>query len=188
MTNQAEKTHGFETLIRGVSGFGTLLTNLCMSAMLLIIMTNVVLRYLVGAPMSGGDTMMIFLMISMVFTGLASIVLSGQNIRMTALVDRLSTQKQNVLAAISAVINVIYFGVLVWAGLGKTMNSYATQVYDIATEWVFWPVQALMTLGLALAFIATFWVTYKRYKIVKTEPDQKDKEVEDVLDSSIVNE
>ena len=61
-------------------------------------------------------------------------------------------------------------------------------MYDEATDWTLWPVQAVVTLGLALAFIATFWVTYKRYKIVKSAPDQKDKEVEDVLDSSIVNE
>ena len=188
MTNQAEKTHWFETLIKGVSNLGMLLTNLCMTGMLLIIMTNVVLRYLVGMPMSWGDTAMIFMMITMVFTGLASIVLAGQNIRMTALVDRLSTRKQNILAAISAAINIIYFGILVWAGFVKTRNSYATKVYDEATDWTLWPVQAVMTLGLALAFIATFWVIYKRYTIVKTLPDQKDKEVEDVLDSSIVNE
>ena len=38
MTNQAGKTHGFETLIKGVSNLGMLLTNLCMVGMLLIIM------------------------------------------------------------------------------------------------------------------------------------------------------
>jgi TRAP-type C4-dicarboxylate transport system permease small subunit len=188
MTNQAGKTHWFETLIRGVSKLGMLTTNLCMSAMLLIVMINVVLRYLVGTPLAGGDTAMIFLMITMVFTGLASIVLVGANIRMTALVDRISVKKQNILAAICAVINVIYFGILVWAGFVKTQNSFTTKVYDIATDWVFWPVQAVMTAGLALAFIATFWVTYQRFKIAKSAPDQKDKEVEDVLDSSIVNE
>ena len=42
MTNRAEKTHGFETLIKGVSNLGMLLTNLCTIGMLLIIMTNVV--------------------------------------------------------------------------------------------------------------------------------------------------
>jgi TRAP-type C4-dicarboxylate transport system permease small subunit len=189
MTNQAGNTpHWFEALIKGVSNLGMLLTNLCMVAMLVIIMLNVVLRYVIGAPLAGGDTAMIFLMITMVFTGLASIVLSGANIRMTAVVDRISRRKQNVLAAICAMINIVYFGVLVWAGYTKTANSYATKVYDIATDWPFWPVQAVMTLGLALAFIATFWVTYQKYKLTKADPDHKEEEVTDALDSSIINE
>ena len=106
---------------------------------------------------------MIFLMITMVFTGLASIVMAGANIRMTALVDRLGPRKQYVLAAICGVVNIIYFGVLVWAGLRQDQNSFATKVYDEATEWVLWPVQALVTLGLALALIATIWVVYRKF-------------------------
>ena len=78
MTNQAGKTHWFETLIKGVSNLGMLLTNLCMVGMLLIIMLNVLLRYFFNAPLTGGDTAMIFLMITMVFTGLASIVMAGR--------------------------------------------------------------------------------------------------------------
>ncbi len=186
MTNQGKRTHWFEVLIKGVSNLGMLLTNLCMVAMLVIIILNVVLRYLVGMPVTGGDTAMIFLMITMVFTGLASIVMAGQNIRMTALVDRISVQKQHVLAAICGVVNIVYFAILVWAGFNRTMNSFVTRVYDEATEWVLWPVQAVMTLGLALAFIATIWVVYRKF-IVKAEPGSKE-EAGDGLDSSIINE
>ena len=186
MKNQAGKTGGFGALIKSVSNLGTLLTNLCMAGMLLIIMTNVTLRYIVGAPLAWGDTAMIFLMIMMVFTGLASIVLAGANIRMTALVDRLSSSKQHVLAAICAAVNVIYFGILVWAGIVKTENSYVTGVYDIATDWVFWPVQAVMTLGLLLALIAAIYVGYNKF-VAKAGRNGKE-EAADTFDSSTINE
>ena len=105
---------------------------------------------------------------------------------MTALVDRLGPRKQHVLAAICGVVNIVYFGVLVWAGYTKTQNSYATKVYDEATEWVLWPVQALVTLGLALAFIATIWVVYRKF--IARGGDGKEEQAVDALDSSIINE
>jgi TRAP-type C4-dicarboxylate transport system permease small subunit len=183
-----EKKKGIAAAVKFIGDAGLMGSNLLMSGMLLIIMMNTVLRYVVGAPVYWGDTLMTWMMILMVYMGLASAVASGSNLRMTALIDRLSVGKQNILAAFCSVLNVVYFVILVWAGIGKTKNSYATQGFDLGTDWHYWPPQAIMVVGVAIGLMACIVVAVEKFNILKGRKVKKDEEEKVDLDSSLVNE
>ena len=160
------------TIVKFVCDAGMLTSNLLMAAMLLIVMMNVALRYVVGSPVYWGDTLMTWLLMVMVYMGLASAVSTGSNIRMTALTDRLQIKKQNILAAICSVFNITYFGILVWAAFVKTKNSFITKGYDKGTDWYYWPVQAIIIVGVAIALIACIVLAVERFGILWGKSDE----------------
>jgi TRAP-type C4-dicarboxylate transport system permease small subunit len=183
-----EKKKGIAVFVKLVADAGLMGSNFFMAAMILIIMFNTAIRYVWGAPVFWGDTMMTWLMIVMVYMGLGSVIAAGSNLRMTALIDRLTPRTQAILETICSVLNVFYFCILVWAGFNKVENSYMTRVYDTGTDWMYWWPQAIIVVGCVIGLAACIVAARKKFNILQGKEVDKDEEGKVDFDSSMVNE
>ena len=153
-----------------------IVSNLCLVAMLVIIFSNVVLRYIVKQPLFWGDEVMTYLMILMVYLGLGSTLKEGKHIRMTAFSDRLPTHSRNVLWVITSLIALGYFGYITYAAIDTVRDSLNIGLYSMVTDLPIAPWQIVMVIGLFVLLVAAIIFTIKRIRV--TLEDQPDDEVQ----------
>ena len=88
------------------------MANMCLSGMLILVFSNVMLRYVFKRPIHWGDEIMTYLMILVAFLGFGYNLINNRHVRMTALVERLSSKSKNIVRLITSIIALIYFSFL----------------------------------------------------------------------------
>ena len=86
-------------------------------AMTVLVLVQVVLRYILNAALPWVEEMTVFLMIWMAFMGAAVGVRRGTHIAMTMLVERLPKGLARVIFYVSTLAIIAFAGVVVWQGV-----------------------------------------------------------------------
>jgi len=142
------------------------LANICLTGMLVLVFSNVMLRYIFHRPIHWGDEVMTYLMILVAFLGFGYNLINNRHIRMTALVEKLSEKSKNIVGLITSVIALVYFVFLIVAGIKLTLDSFETGYFSLDTGLPIGPWQTAMCIGLAVLLIATILHIINMIKIV----------------------
>jgi TRAP-type C4-dicarboxylate transport system permease small subunit len=184
--NVTQKSNWLATTAQVIMQTGIFATNICLALMLVITIVDVILRYVVQAPLQWGDTLMQYLMVMMVYLGIGFVLFEGGHIRMTALTDRLAPKAQRAMFVVSSLVGVAYMVLLVWGGTVKAQMSFESHPYDRTTSWPLFPFQAIIVVGLVIALIASIYFAIKKIRIARGIGTENTKLEE--LDSKAVNE
>ena len=102
---------------RGVEVIVDALSRAAVVAMTMLVLVQIVLRYIFNVPLAWVEEMTVFLMIWMAFMGAAVGVRRGTHIAMTMLVDRLPRGIARILFYASTLAMIAFACVVVWQGL-----------------------------------------------------------------------
>ncbi len=94
-----------------------LLSRAAVVAMTILVLVQIVLRYILNQPFPWVEEMTVFLMIWMGFMGAAVAVRRGGHIAMTILVDRLPPRAARFLFYVSTLAIVVFAAVVAWQGV-----------------------------------------------------------------------
>jgi len=150
---------------KGIIDGAMFLANICLAAMLLLVFLNVVLRYVFRQPLYWGDEIMINLMILMVYLGFGYMLAENRHVRMTALMERLTVRKQNIVWVLISLLSIVYFIFLLVAGVYMTIDSFQIGFFSTITGLPIGPWQVVMCIGLAILLMASIWFTINRIRI-----------------------
>jgi len=142
------------------------MANMCLSGMLILVFSNVMLRYVFKRPIHWGDEIMTYLMILVAFLGFGYNLFNNRHVRMTALVERLSSKAKNIVRLITSIIALVYFSFLMFAGIKLAMGSFETGYFSEDTGLPIGPWQVLMCIGIGVLLIATIVYVLNMIKIV----------------------
>ena len=146
--------------------FSMFMANICLSGMLVLVFFNVMLRYVFNRPVHWGDEIMTYLMILVAFLGFGYNLINNRHVRMTALVERLSSKAKDMVRLITSIIALTYFSFLMVAGIKLTMDSFETGYFSQDTGLPIGPWQVLMCIGVGVLLIATIAYILNMIKLV----------------------
>ena len=146
--------------------FSMLLANICLSGMLILVFSNVMLRYVFKRPIHWGDEIMTYLMILVAFLGFGYNLINNRHVRMTALVEKLSFRAKDIVRLITSIIALVYFCFLMVAGIKLAMDSFETGYFSQDTGLPIGPWQVLMCIGIGVLLVATILYTTNVIKLV----------------------
>jgi TRAP-type C4-dicarboxylate transport system permease small subunit len=166
---------------KGIVGGAAFVANLCLIGILVIIFTNVVLRYIIRTPLYWGDEAVINLMIVMVYAAFGHVLIEGGHVRMTILFERLPGRVQNILWILVSLLGTAYASFLLYAVIQLVLDSLRIGSFSMITRWPIAPWQMLVALGLFCLLVAFIILVTTRVGIAlgtrKTE-QAKEKEGE----------
>ena len=166
---------------RGIVSGGAFIANICLIAMLLIILVNVILRYVILRPLYWGDEIMTYLMIVMVYAGFGFMLGEGGHVRMTLLFNRLPSKVQHFLWVIVSLIGTVYAAFLVYAVIKLVLDTLRIGALSMITRWPIAPWQILIALALFSLLLAFLMLFIERIDIargIRKEKEVKKKGVE----------
>jgi len=177
-------TEWLSLVARSIVSGAAALANLCLVGMLIIIFSNVILRYAVRSPFFWGDEVMIHLMIIMVYAGFGFVLLEGGHIRVTVVVSRLPAKVQNLLWVIVSLFGTGYAGYLLYAIIRLVLDTLRIGAYSDVTFWPIAPWQIVIAFGLFSLLVAFVILVTRRTGILLGTRKEKEaaKEAVEVAD------
>lgn len=115
---------------------------------------NVVGRYLLSAPISWGEEIMLYLMIGAVFLSFPAVTWDGAHIRMDVLAQALPSGIRRALEALADLVSFAVSGMLAYAAVPIVVQLYEFDQHSHAAEIPMALPQGAIPLGFALAALA----------------------------------
>lgn len=124
---------------------------LAIFAMTLLVTVDVLGRYLFGKPTLVAVEMSGYMLVALIFLGLAYTESQGRHIQITLVTRRLSQRKQRILAIIISITVGFFVGWLVWFSAGPVIQYYVLgAVSKTGTRTPLWIPGLFIPLGFAL--------------------------------------
>ncbi|MFC1870944.1 TRAP transporter small permease [Chloroflexota bacterium] len=169
-------TEWLSLVARGIIGAAAFASIICLIGIMVIVFTNVIMRYLVATPLYWGDEVIIYLMIIMVYASVGFVLIEGGHIRMTILFDRLPDKVQNVLWIIVSLIGTAYASVLLYASIQLALDSLRIGSFSMTTRWPIAPWQMVIALGIFCLLVAFVMLLTTRIGIASGLRQKKSEE------------
>lgn len=150
------------------SEFGGFIGTACMLAVTLMIVFEVVMRYVFSSPTTWVGEMSIYMSMTIGFLGLAYALKDDGHFSITLLVDRLSPRNRLRLKVFTDFVAMIYSCIFIYKGIA--MASFSYDIEDVSTglmEVPLWIPNLLVPLGgllLAIQFINKLANDFKALK------------------------
>ena len=125
-------------LLKGVEHVAEGLCRLAMALMTILVMLQVVLRYLFNAPLSWVEEATVYLMIWMAMIGCGIAVRRGAHVAMTVVVEKLPRRFTRVMAPCSQLAMFTFLLVVAWQGLLLAMSVANTYSPALGLS-IMWP-------------------------------------------------
>lgn len=126
------------------------LANLCLTGLSIVIVLQVFMRYVLGAPLVWVDEVAIYLFIASVYLGASIGVLDDQHFRVTVLVDMLPARLAHIVRTITRLGWLGFSIVLVWQGSEIVAMlwtyPYISPALGVPQQWPY----LLLPIGFAL--------------------------------------
>lgn len=158
------RANGFANRVRLV---GSVLCGTVLVVFTSLVLYSVIMRYFFGAPPMWGEELPKLLFVWMIFVGAGFAYLSGANIRMTVLIDRVPKKPRIIIELIMHVIVVAMLLVILWYSvpiyqLTRNFDSLAT---GLSEGWKY----LALPIGACLLLINEF---IRIARILRGQPDR----------------
>lgn len=178
MKNRKEAAEWLSWVARIIILAGDVLASyFCLAGMLILVISDPILRYVLGTPLYWSNEVSTFLMVMMVFSGLGVSFARGKHVRVTLIFNKLSEKAQRVLWVFVSLITLCYIGFLLYAAIRLACSSLKYKVVSPTAELPFFPFQMFMVFGLIVFFAAVAAFVVKRVgiflKVREEHPEEK---------------
>jgi len=167
----AQVARPFDTIIYQVSRILGIVSIIFLVVMMMLTVTDVVMRLVFDKPVTASMEFTEYLMLFVVFSGLAWCALKDGHIKVEIIIGRLSARVQEIINSVNALVVMGLCGFLAWMAFSESPVTremgFASEITGIPD----WPFYILVTFGFALMFLAmTTILVHSVYKAVKNEP------------------
>ncbi len=145
------KTDTTKRVLRSVGG---VLSGLVLISFTTLVLYSVIMRYFFASPPIWGEDVPKLLFVWMIFIGAGFAYLSGANIRMTFLIDRVPRGPRRVVELIMHVSITIMLLVIIWYSVPilRLTSSFTSLSTGLSHGWTYWP----LPLGSLLLLVNEF--------------------------------
>lgn len=143
-----------ERIINRVSELATTVSVITLVALVLLVTTDVVMRYFFARPIPGSDEITTYMMISVGFLGLGLTALNDQHIKVELIVEHFPRLGQKVIVIINYCIVVGVSGLLGFEAFEEAMLVKKMHLASSITNIPSWPFYLIVTLGFFLLMVA----------------------------------
>jgi TRAP-type C4-dicarboxylate transport system permease small subunit len=167
----AKAARSFETVVYQVSRILGICAIVLLGAMMMLTVTDVVMRLVFNNPVTASVEFTEYLILFVVYLGLAWCAMRGGHIKVEILVGRLPARVQAIINCINALIVMGLCAFLAWMAISESSASrdvgFASQITGIPD----WPFYILVGFGFAVMFFAmTTTLVHSIYTAVINEP------------------
>ena len=138
---------------------------ICLAGMLLLVISDPIMRYLVGSPIYWSNEVSTFLMVEMALCGLAITFAKGKHVRVTLIFNKLHRKTQNVMWVIISLLTLGFSAVLAYSVFQLALSSLEFHAKTETAELLTFPWQLAAAIGLTIFFIALLFFTVTRIAI-----------------------
>ena len=165
-----ENNHMIDKLLGRLS---RLLNYIGMGAVVIIMLltvADVLMRSLFNKPITGTEELTEYLMVAVVYLGLALCARKNQNASVDLLMERFTPSVQSVFESVTGFLNLIIFGLITWQGVNECRYLWETKKVSDMLEIPSYPFYFLMAFGsLVLCAVIAVQIVQHINKSVKNE-------------------
>lgn len=137
-------------------------------AMMLLTVSDVGMRYALNKPISGSVELTKFMMVCLVFFGLAWCTVKGRHVKVELFMSRFSPRVQAVCDSINYLAGLVLYGLIAWQSYSESFlvwkMDYASGILDVPVFPFYW----VLTLGCAvLCLVIIAQMIQSAAKVVK---------------------
>ena len=167
----ARAARPFETAIYQASRILGICAVVLLGVMMMLTVTDVFMRLVFSKPVTASVEFTEYLMLFVVYLGLAWCAIKGGHIKVELIVGRLPVRVQNTINSVNALIIMGLCAFLCWRAIAESAASREVGFGSAITGIPDWPFYYLVALGFAIMFLAmTTIMVHSVYKVVKNEP------------------
>ncbi|MBI5444775.1 MAG: TRAP transporter large permease subunit, partial [Deltaproteobacteria bacterium] len=159
---------GGTSVVRLWDGLEKWISAVLLSLALLLSLYSVGARYLFGWSLDWSDEISIYAVIWAVFFGISSLIKSDEHVRVDVLLSRLSPRRQNILHLYSAVLGLVFVGVLTWGGYLLVKKACISGVcsesalrFPMYLPFLIMPLGGLLLVFRMVERLGTVWTSLK---------------------------
>ena len=152
-----------------------------LAGMLILLISDPIMRYLLGRPFYWSNEVSTFLMIEMAFAGFAITLAKGRHMRLTLFFNKAPRKIQNVLWVIISLVTTFYVSLVIYAVTRLAFSSLIFGCVTSTAELPFFPWQIVAAIGLLVFLMALVMFTVKRMAIALALKEES-KEDEGLID------
>lgn len=144
-----------DTVSRFVNGIGSA----AILGMVLLMAVNVILRYVFGRPIKGTVELEEFMLVVVVFLGLAYTAVQKRHVRIDFIISRFSRGTQAFVNSLTSLLSVVLCLLMVWRGVIWTQGNWAHQNISVLLHipiYIFAGVAVFGCLLLLLVLLSEF--------------------------------
>lgn len=130
--------------------------------MLVLVISDPILRYLVGKPFYWSNEVSTFMMIEMCLISIGVGFAKGKHVRVTLIFNRLPGKVQDVLWIVASLITLFYSGLLMYAVTRLALSSLTFHALTPTAEIPFFPWQIIAGVGLVVFVVAMAMFTAQK--------------------------
>jgi TRAP-type transport system small permease protein len=139
-----------EAGIGGISRWASYVGMAALLAMMMLTVADVFMRYVFNHPILGALELTEYMMVPVVFLGLAWCARQGGNVKVDLVTERLGLGIQRFLDAITHLIGVIVAGVISWENFGEAVQSWKAHKASDMLEVPAYPFYLVLAVGCLL--------------------------------------
>jgi TRAP-type C4-dicarboxylate transport system permease small subunit len=127
-----------------------------LTIMMLLTVSDVLLRYLFNSPILGTLELTEYMMVPVVFLGLAWCAVRSENIKVDILVSRLKTRPRAILDSITCFLSLVVMVFITWQSFLETGNIWESYRVSDILHVPAYPFFIVLTLGCFLLCVVLF--------------------------------
>jgi TRAP-type C4-dicarboxylate transport system permease small subunit len=141
-----------ESALAGIERVVTSVAVVCLAAIMLIVVTDVFMRYAVNRPFSFTyDLVGLYLMAGLFYLSLSNTFAIHAHVSVDILVHRFSPPARRVCEIVTCLCGVTVFSLITWLGFNRTVENFVNgDVLAGAIPWPSWASAGLVPLGCGL--------------------------------------
>jgi C4-dicarboxylate transporter DctQ subunit len=141
-------------MIGRLADVAALLAGVATLAITLLVTYDVLMRYFLNEPQLFVDEVASFLLVFVIFAGLAATFRAGVHVRVDLLTAHLPGRFRARLRLVSLALGVLVLAVSIWVTTDSTLSAWRYGRVSAVELYPLWPVMALIPAGLLLLLLA----------------------------------
>lgn len=183
MTNDGHRLNAFDRWLKPVEDGLNMVAALAIFALMLLGVTQIVLRKFFNAPIVGYIDLVELSMATFAFLGAAYCQRMGDHIRMEIVVGMLKGRSLWIAEFVATLAALAMVSVLVWFGWDHFLRSYQLGDTTIDAEYPVWPSKLLVPIAFAVWWLRLVVQLFGFFRLVK-KPDTEPVAVPLMLDAA----
>ena len=151
---------------RGLTIIGVVLV----MSMLIMVVMEVILRYLFSSPIPGQTELVRMINTTLVLV-LGTTVLLGNNIKVDVVTNLFPKKVQNILFVITCILSVFIFAIIAWQNVESAIFMYTRNIRYSMIRFPQFPFYLMIAIGYAGGVLATIIVLFRLFKKVDIEKE-----------------
>lgn len=147
--NTFMKPNGIEKIIQSVAGVLSIIAGTALAAMMFLMATDVVCRYVLNSPIPGALELVEYMMAITIPLSIACCTASRSHVSVEMVVERLPRPVQTVISIIVSILMLVFITIVGWQSILNVVDSYKSNITSAVLHIPAYPFAVPVALGMS---------------------------------------